>query len=151
MKHTILRVLFAVAILCTLGMAQVNTAPFPNPVPQFFDSAGNPLNGGKVFTYSAGTTTPLVTYTDATGTVANSNPIILNAAGYPINASGTIVGIWLGPQKYKIILQDSASVQQWSIDQVGGNNLFSLANLNMAESTPPSARQTTETGATPFH
>ena len=33
----------------------------PAPKLQFFDSNGNPLTGGKVYTYAAGTTTPLST------------------------------------------------------------------------------------------
>ena len=39
----------------------------PNAKQQFFDANGNPLAGGKVYTYAAGTTTPIVTYTDSTG------------------------------------------------------------------------------------
>lgn len=44
-------------------------------------STGLALIGGQVFTFAAGTTTPQATYTDSTGTVANTNPIILNARG----------------------------------------------------------------------
>lgn len=136
MKRNLSATALFLLLSCAL-FAQVNTAPFPNPIPQFFDANGAPLSGGKLFTYSAGTTTPLASYTDGTGLVTNTNPVILNASGFPANASGSIVGVWLGPQKYKLILQNSLGVQQWSVDQVGGNNLFSLANLNMAESTAP--------------
>ena len=48
---------------------------------QFLDDSGNVLTGGKIYTYSAGTTTPLATYTSNLGTSAHTNPIILNAAG----------------------------------------------------------------------
>lgn len=136
MRNALITLLFLL-LSCAL-FAQVNSAPFPNPIPQFFDANGAPLSGGKLFTFSAGTTSPLATYTDGTGLIQNTNPIILNAAGYPTNASGSIVGVWLGPVKYKLILQNSLGVQQWLVDLVGGNNLFSLANLNMAESTAPS-------------
>jgi len=51
----------------------------PTPKQQFLDANGNPLSGGKVYTYAAGTTTPLVTYTDESGTTPNTNPVILAA------------------------------------------------------------------------
>jgi hypothetical protein len=54
----------------------------PVPRPQYFDTNGNPLAFGCVFTYAAGSTSPLATFTDETGTVQNANPVVLSAAGY---------------------------------------------------------------------
>ena len=51
------------------------------PYLQFFDADGNPLSGGKIYSYSAGTTTKKATYTDETATHQNTNPIILDDAG----------------------------------------------------------------------
>ncbi len=48
---------------------------------QFLDDNGDPLAGGKLYSYEAGTSTPLATYTDVTGSVANSNPVILDSGG----------------------------------------------------------------------
>lgn len=45
------------------------------------DNAGASVPGGLVWTYQAGTTTPLPTYTDTTLTVVNTNPIVCDAAG----------------------------------------------------------------------
>lgn len=47
---------------------------------QFFDNNGNILSGGKLYTYAAGTTTPLACYTSLAGNVPHSNPIILDSA-----------------------------------------------------------------------
>lgn len=62
------------------------------PYAAFYDDNGNPLSGGKVWTYQAGTLTPKATYTDQGGLTANSNPVILDAAGradiWLDNASG---------------------------------------------------------------
>ena len=69
------------------------------------DNNGIPLAGGLIYTYSAGTTTPLATYTDATGTTPASNPIVLDSAGRPPNG-----GVW-GSGVYKFILKTSAGVQ----------------------------------------
>ena len=51
--------------------------------PLFFeaDTNGDPLAGGQLFTYQAGSLIPLATYTDATLTVPNTNPVILDAYG----------------------------------------------------------------------
>ena len=48
---------------------------------QFFDDNGNVLSGGLVYTYAAGTTTPLTTYNDSAGLVPHPNPVVLDAAG----------------------------------------------------------------------
>lgn len=48
---------------------------------QFFDDNGDPLNGGKLYTYAAGTTTPKATYTDESGGTPNANPVVLDSAG----------------------------------------------------------------------
>lgn len=77
------------------------------PIFQFFDDNGDPLAGGKVYTYAAGTTTPLVTYTSNTGLIAAPNPIQLDAAGRPESGSGAI---W-GEGAYKFIVQNSLGVQ----------------------------------------
>lgn len=54
---------------------------YPQPLLQLFDDYGDVLNGGKVYSYEGGTTTPLVTYQDRDGATPNANPVILNAAG----------------------------------------------------------------------
>lgn len=56
-----------------------NLAPVPSF--QFFSNNGTPLAGGKVFTYAAGTTTKLTTWTDQAGATPNTNPIVLDASG----------------------------------------------------------------------
>ena len=77
---------------------------------QFFDNNGNILSGGNLYTYAAGTTTPLTTYTSSAATTANSNPIVLDASGrvpYEIwinttstakfalyTSTGTLIGTW---------------------------------------------------------
>ena len=48
---------------------------------QWFDDNGNVLSGGKIYTYQAGTTTLAATYTNNLGSAANTNPIVLDAAG----------------------------------------------------------------------
>ena len=84
----------------------------PMPVMQFFDDNGDPLSGGKLYTYEAGTTTPLATYTDETGGTANTNPVILDSAGR--------ANIWLvTTDLYYWELEDSNGNQIWTADNIG--------------------------------
>jgi hypothetical protein len=48
---------------------------------QFFDGNGQPLALGNLYYYVAGTTTLQDTYSDAAGTVSNTNPIVLDGWG----------------------------------------------------------------------
>src|SRR5262245_51970224 len=77
----------------------------PWAFPQFLDDDGIPVSGGKLYSYEAGTSTPLPLYTDSALTVAYSNPIILNAAG---SVSGPIY--CLTTPAYKFWLKDANDV-----------------------------------------
>jgi hypothetical protein len=68
--------------------------PMP-PYLQFLTSNGLVRNGGRVTTYTAGTTTPKATFTNAAGTINAANPVILNAAGLPDHGSGNTGLIWI--------------------------------------------------------
>ena len=82
---------------------------------QFLTTTGLPLVGGKIFTYQAGSNTPLTTYSDNGGSVPNANPIILGSDGRPQTQ------IWLTQGfNYKFILTDSANVQIQSYDNLYG-------------------------------
>lgn len=82
----------------------------PLKVP-FFDDNANFLVSGKLYTYQAGTTTPLATYTDYTGNTANANPIILNGRGE--------CNLWAtAGSAYKFVLKTSADVTIWTMDNV---------------------------------
>jgi len=58
----------------------VNLSPIGNGI-NFLGTTGLPLASGQLFTYQAGSSTPLTTYQDNNGLIANSNPIILGTDG----------------------------------------------------------------------
>ena len=62
-------------------MTIVNLSLVGGAAAQFFDNNGNPLSGGKIYIYLAGTTTPSTSYTSRSAAVAHTNPIILDSAG----------------------------------------------------------------------
>lgn len=104
-------------------MPVVTLSIFAGVGAQLFDNSGNVLSGGKLYSYEAGTTTPLTTYTSSTGITAHTNPIILDAAGRV--ATGEI---WLDYSKlYKFIVRTSTDVQIATYDNIGGS--FNTAPL----------------------
>jgi hypothetical protein len=100
-------------------MPTVVLSPIGGAAQQFFDNNGNVLSGGKMYTYAAGTTTPAVTYTTSAGTIANSNPIVLNSAGR------APYEIWLIYQTaYKLVLKDANDVLIYTWDNVSNDYVF---------------------------
>lgn len=76
-KKLLLTVLF---VLSLVGLSFAAN-PFQYPLFQAIDADGNPVLGGLVYTYEAGTTTNKVAYTDYLLTVPASNPIQLDSKG----------------------------------------------------------------------
>ena len=113
-----------------------------SPFMQFTTTAGAPLIGGKVYTYSAGTTTPLATYTDNTGSTANTNPVILNVRGE--------AAIWLSPSSYKFVLKDSNDVLIWTSDNLGGLNISPAFTGVPTAPTAAGGTNTTQIATTAF-
>jgi hypothetical protein len=127
-------VLFSL-VLATRANGQVQPSPY---IPgQYFDVNGRPLAGGCICTYVSGTTTPLATFSDAAGSVPNTNPVQLDSAGR--------ARLFLQGQAYTLKLYAHGTTNncatslgpiQWSIDGInpsansilGGNNVWSGTN-----------------------
>lgn len=90
--------------------------------PQYDDSNGALASNYRLFFYAAGSSTKQNTYNSSTGTVANSNPITLNALGeIPGEVWGTV------GQTYKIGfaiagVDDPPASFIWTEDNVAGIN-----------------------------
>lgn len=97
-----------------------------------FDNNGVPLNGGQLFSYIAGTSTPQATYTDQSGGTPNANPVVLDSAGR--------ASVWLDPTlAYKFILKDSLSNLIWTVDQVSSAGLTGAPGWNANSNYPQGA------------
>ena len=127
----------AVVILMTvLFLPQAfsqTTILLPPPKIQFLDNSGHPLAGGFVFTYQAGTSIQQATYTDSTGTIVNTDPIVLDAGGFPSSpfGPGQSAGIYfINGASYRICVQNSLSVQQYCVDNVKLVNSAQVGGLN---------------------
>jgi microcystin-dependent protein len=92
-----------------------------------FDANGNPLAGGKLYTYEAGTSTPKATYTDNTTNTANTNPVVLDADGY--------ADVWLDVGGYKFELTNAAGAVQWTKDNITGGGSVGFASQVVSRSS----------------
>lgn len=82
-----------------------------------FDSNGNLLSGGLLYTYEVGTTTPKATYSDRAMTIARTNPVVLDTNGEEII---------YGDGFYDLVLRDSLGIQIWTISNIEGSSGFSF-------------------------
>jgi hypothetical protein len=86
----------------------------PSAKQQFFLNDGTPAAAGKLYTYAANTTTPQATFTNRAGTVANANPIILDARGEAT--------VYLTPGvMYDYVLTTSGDVTVWTREDVSAD------------------------------
>lgn len=94
------------------------------PAPKFIglDNNANPVSGGKLYTYVAGTTTPQATYSDVDLTIANTNPVVLDSAGRAT--------VFLSGASYKFVLTDANDAAIWTQDNVQAVAPFST-NLDV--------------------
>lgn len=96
---------------------------------QQFDSTGAPLNGGLLYFYAAGTTTPQSAYQDTSLLIPYPNPITLDSAG-------RVPNFYLADGQIKIRLTDSAGVTQ-----VAADNIL-VVGASSGTGTPPSVDAT---------
>lgn len=106
------------------------TVPILVPLFKAFDNNGVPLAGGFLYSYAAGTTTPLATYPASNETTPNPNPIVLNSRGEAL--------VWLDPtSSYKFNLTDAngSQIPGYPIDNVSGP-------INLSSNLIPSTTNT---------
>ena len=96
-------------------MPSVKLSPLFNDAQ--LDNNGLPLSGGQVYWYVAGTSTPVTVYTESSGSTVNTNPVVLNTRGEPVQP------IWLPTgQAYKAVLTDAVGGLIRTIDNIYGVN-----------------------------
>lgn len=97
----------------------------PNVRQQFLDSNGVPVAGGSLYSYAAGTSTPLATYPSQDEGAANANPLVLDANG--------IGDVWLGASAYKLVLKDSGGSTLWTRDNVSHITAGAVTTAKIAD------------------
>ena len=119
-------------------MAIAPIAPFITQ--QFFDDDGHPLAGGLVYTYEAGTTTDLATYSavDLDALSARTNPIVLGDDGRPQDG----LAIYILPQMYKFAVHDVNDVLLYTVDDVGDRGYINTENAGTLQTTNGTTERT---------
>ena len=121
-------------------MPLVHISPFFN---EYNDNNGIPNTGGWVQVDIAGTGIPAAIYTDNTGTVPNTNPVILTARGEPIDP------IWLPDgASYDLTLYSSLGVPLHHLYNITGVN--DTSGFLVAAATPPQFDNTTAIATSEF-
>jgi hypothetical protein len=91
---------------------------------QSFTNQGVILAGGKIYTYTAGTTTPVATYADSGGAVTNANPIILDSSGRLTTSVWTLSGVSI-----KVLIRDSNNNLLATVDNISSINDVAVLSL----------------------
>jgi len=92
------------------------------PKLQFSSLTGDPLAGGTLDVYLAGTTTRTHTWQDSALSSLNTNPVVLDSRGACV--------IWLDSTKtYKLVLKNAAGVSQWTQDNIIGGGVSTSVEL----------------------
>ena len=117
-------------------MSDKNLAPYVRI--RELDANGNPLAGGKLYTYRTGTSTAKQTYSDGDGT-ANANPVVLDSEGS--------ADVWIDDDEpYRFRLETSTGALRWQRDGVtnaSGSVLRGVSNIAALKLISGSATATT--------
>lgn len=83
------------------------------------DTNGDPLDGGKLYTYQAGSLTPATTWTSFAKSQPNTNPVIMDESGR--------ARVWLdGSTAYRMILRTAGDVTVWDVDNIEAQSVATL-------------------------
>ena len=107
-----------------MGIASI----LPLAKTQFFDENGVPLAGGSVFMYVPNTSTFKTTWQDSGEMTANTNPIILDAAGECL--------LW-GSGAYRQVVQDALGNTIW--DQITSSSPIAGQDISSASAVATNA------------
>lgn len=90
----------------------------PNPKFTGFDNSGDIVPLGLLYTYAAGTTTPLATYSDVDLETENANPVVLDGAGRAT--------VFLAASSYDFVLKTAAGATLWSQPNIAAGAAYSV-------------------------
>ena len=125
----------------------VYLSPIGGAAAQFFDNNGNPLAGGKLYTYIAGTQTAAPSYTDSAGESAHTNPIVLDSSGR-VPSGGEI---WINSTTaYKFVLKTSVDTLIATWDNLYAINGATINNQIKQEIQTAISGQTAFTLTNPY-
>jgi hypothetical protein len=100
------------------------------------DASGNPVSGGSIEFYDAGTTTPKTVYADKDLTVVLGASVATDAGGYPVTGGSVKTLVYVGTADYKMVIKDSGGVTLITHDNIKGAPVIPSAVTVALPSTP---------------
>lgn len=110
------------------------------------DADGNPVSGGSLSFYDAGTSNPKTVYSNSGLSTALGTVVYLDSGGHPVSAQGgsNKVLIYTGIAAYKVIAKDSSGTTLWTLDNIkGAIDTSSFVVTSAAPSRPVVSRSDT--------
>jgi len=88
----------------------------------YVTAAGEPVSGGSIEFYQAGTSTARTVYSDAALTVSLGTIVYTDSAGFPVSTQGgsTRISIYTGTGAYKVIVKNSSGTTLFTRDNIPG-------------------------------
>lgn len=113
-----------------------------DPGARFIDANGDPLDGGTLYFYDAGTSTPRTVYTDKDLLTVLGSSCVLDSGGYPTTDGNTKTLIHTGTTDYKVILKDGDGNTIATHDNIKGALDTSSFSTTYAIGTSPVVSKT---------
>ena len=88
----------------------------------YVTAAGEPVSGGSIEFYQAGTSTARTVYSDAALTVSLGTIVYTDSEGFPVSTQGgsTRVSIYTGTAAYKVVVKNSSGTTLFTRDNIPG-------------------------------
>lgn len=88
----------------------------------YVTAAGEPVSGGSIEFYQAGTSTARTVYSDAALTVSLGTIVYTDSYGFPVSTQGgsTRVSIYTGTAAYKVVVKNSSGTTLFTRDNIPG-------------------------------
>lgn len=90
---------------------------------QFFDNSGNPLSGGKLAYFDAGTLSAKTVYQDSDASVPWTQPVVLDSAGRLSQS------VYITSGAFKERLRTSADVDIYTEDNIPGDTVLTVSDF----------------------
>lgn len=109
------------------------------------DDNGDPVSGGSIEFYDAGTNTPKEVFANAALSSSLGTSVDLDSAGYPVSSGTTRTLIYTGTDDYKVIVKDADGATLITHDNVPGAVATPAASAVALPSTPVLTKTTAYT------
>jgi len=123
----------------------LDSTPIFSILDRVTDANGDPVSGGSVEFYDAGTTTPKTVYSDSTLATSLGSTVNLDSGGYPVSGGSTKTMIYTGTAAFKCIVKDADGVALITHDNVPGAVTIPTTDEIALPETPVVSRTSTYT------